>query len=406
MYKEIDKKENLISLSFFALNALSFLFIFFDFIRPGVFASLLMMVLVFLDIKYIKVMSRGINSVFTILFLITIFSGFSYLITGFGNVSLYFYGVSYNIMPMVMYFVGSISARKGNSKIIKYLLISNFLIVGIGVILYYFEPDFYKVGYISKLVAAGVVTGTYYRFPSYVSSLAVGNLTVASIPLLFMVRESLSRKVFFTFLGFFIFGSILTMQRSSFVMLIFVILVSITIQISKKKDFMKYLKILVGVSMVLIFLLFIYQNVLTDTQQLIFERRVSNLSSAIGERSNQWESAIDIVSRYPLGTGIGSVGHKAAFAGVQGAVADGNYFRILAEVGIHGLIIFLVLNGLVMLRIGTRNKFLFLALLVYLFQAIGTNVFDIYYISFIYWFILGYSANFNNNIFLKEKVIK
>lgn len=396
MYKVNDKKENFISLSFYVLNLFSFLYLFFDFLRPGVFASLFMIVLFVLNIRYIKILSKDINSLYTIFTLICLLSGFSYILTGSGNASLYFYGISYNIMPMVMFFIGAISAKKGNRIIIENLIISNFIIVAIGIILYYFEPSFYRVGYVSKLIDLGVVTGTYYRFPSYVSSLAVGNLTVISIPLLFMMRNSFSKQSFFIFLGFFIFGSILTMQRSSFVMLIFVLLISFVEQIRKKNSFKKCMKNFIGLIIISFFLLLIYENIFTETQRLIFDRRVSSLSSAIGERSGQWESGIEVVSNYPLGLGIGSLGHKAVIVGVKGAVPDGNYFRILAEVGIHGLFIFLILNCLVIFRAAKRNKHLFLALLVYLFQAIGTNVFDIYYISFIYWFILGYSANYTH----------
>lgn len=394
MYRKIDNKENFISLSFFVFNVLSLLFLFFDFLKPGIFASIYLVVLIILDIPYIKIMFKGINSLFTIFILINIFSGFYYLLTGLGDASLFFYGFNYNIMPMVMFYIGSISAKKENRCIIRNLIISNFLIVSIGIILYYFEPNFYKEGYVSKLAASGVLTGTYYRFPSYLSSMAVGNLTVVSIPLLFMMRENFSKKIFFVFLGFFIIGSILTMQRSSFIMLIFVLIVSVKSLMNKKSNFKKYIKIILSTFVVSLFLFFIYKNVLNDTQRFIFESRVSNLGSAISERSNQWETAIDIVSEYPLGTGVGSVGHKAASAGVQEIVSDGNYFRILAEVGIQGLSVFLILNCLVMFRIAKRNRYLLIALIVYLFQAIGTNVFDIYYTSFIYWFILGYSANY------------
>lgn len=108
MYKVNDKKENFISLSFYVLNLFSFLYLFFDFLRPGVFASLFMIVLFVLNIRYIKILSKDINSLYTIFTLICLLSGFSYILTGSGNASLYFYGISYNIMPMVMFFIGAI----------------------------------------------------------------------------------------------------------------------------------------------------------------------------------------------------------------------------------------------------------------------------------------------------------
>jgi len=395
MNMTIDKKNIYLGYVFYILNISSFVFMVYPKVRPGIVASVVMLIIVIMYLKYFPVILEGINIFFVLYFCICVFSGAFYIL-GFSSKSeLFFYGISYNLLPMVMYLVGTIFAKKEYDKIMMNLIISNFSIILVGLALYYFEPMFYMKTIASNTLEILDMSNNYYRFPSYVGTLIVGNITSVSIPLIFMYREKLKKVYFFFFLIIFIVGSILSMQRSAFIATTFALSGCVLLSFKYNHSKGKIIKIGVGIVCTLIALLLIYNNIFTETQKVMFTMRGLSFNSAIGERINQWQTGIDIFSAYPFGTGLGSAGHKAVAAGILNTIPDGNYFRILAEVGLHGIIVFLLLNICALSKSIKNNKYIAIILIIYLFQAIGTNVFDLYYISFVYWFVLGFAANYS-----------
>lgn len=123
-----------------------------------------------------------------------------------------------------------------------------------------------------------------------------------------------------------------------------------------------------------------------------FDSRVGQLNYTVEERSDQWARALQLAKQEPLGVGLGMLGNKAR--DIEGlypyAITDGDLFSILAEQGVPGLALFLIMAVTAMGRILATRRFdvgaPFLLLLV---GAIGTNLFDLYYISFVFWLLLG-----------------
>jgi len=80
-----------------------------------------------------------------------------------------------------------------------------------------------------------------------------------------------------------------------------------------------------------------------------------------------------------------------AQANLGGQVVDANYMRILSDLGLPGLSLFLFINGAVLWSLRKKpNRFAFMAALaIYGIVALGTNVFDHYYMGHFYWLLVG-----------------
>ena len=96
---------------------------------------------------------------------------------------------------------------------------------------------------------------------------------------------------------------------------------------------------------------------------------------------------------------MGSVGHKAiGFSKIL--IADGNYFKMIGEIGIFVIYIFFDIlissfwNGFKDLK----NKYLDLGVIFCIcLIAIGSNIFTFQSIAPIFWFAIGRVSNSNKN---------
>jgi len=126
------------------------------------------------------------------------------------------------------------------------------------------------------------------------------------------------------------------------------------------------------------------------TSLIGFYERFDTIDSMISDRNHQWLNALKVFFEYPWGIGIGMLSHITAAQGFELACPDGNYFRILGELGLYGFVVFILLLGTAIVRgLFHVNIFYGLALMVFSLQAIGSNVFDFYYTSFLFWFLVG-----------------
>jgi len=142
----------------------------------------------------------------------------------------------------------------------------------------------------------------------------------------------------------------------------------------------------------LIFIYIIYKYFLSDYAVLLenLVERSSEISQAVGERSFTWTHAFQDFS-FIFGKGLGSVGHKAiGFSKVL--IADGNYFKMIGEIGIFGTFLFFVIlissfwSGLK----NFKNKYLDIGIVFCLcLIAIGSNIFTFQSIAPIFWYAIG-----------------
>jgi O-antigen ligase len=119
--------------------------------------------------------------------------------------------------------------------------------------------------------------------------------------------------------------------------------------------------------------------------------RLSAFGTAISERSDTWFSAINNSPNIILGSGLGSVGHKA-LGFTKYYVHDGSYFKILAETGIIGFSLFMTMLILTYVRFYSTKKDYRLEIsiiTILLFQAIGSNVLAFQTLLPVFWFSIG-----------------
>lgn len=330
------------------------------------------------------------DSYFTLYILISAFSVVFYLFNGRG-IKLFFQGVSYTLIPSLLYLLGAKRARSYESSIAvsKDVIMASVTLMVIGLVFYYLFPEFYY-SHIGQSLDTSHWGIEDYRYGSYISSSNLGSLCVASICLFFLTLNTRNKFFNVIFIITILVSLLMCMQRSAWVMsgIFLTILLLVTNNTRKTK---------IGMAFLAIFALFViieFSNKLFNEYQLeMFLVRTEQLN-AVGmasERSSQWKNGLSVFMESPMGYGLGSMGHKAAQEGYKGVVPDGNYFRILSELGIFGFIVFILLI-IRSLRRGLKTKNIELTLLIlgYCAQAIGTNVFDLYFSSFVFWYILGY----------------
>jgi hypothetical protein len=140
------------------------------------------------------------------------------------------------------------------------------------------------------------------------------------------------------------------------------------------------------------FIYIIYKYFLSDYAILLenIVERSSEISQAVGERSFTWIYVFQDLT-FIFGKGLGSVGHKSiGFSKLL--IADGNYFKMIGEIGIFGTFIFFAIlissfwNGFK----DFKNKYLDLGIIFCIcLIAIGSNIFTFQSIAPIFWFAIG-----------------
>ena len=118
--------------------------------------------------------------------------------------------------------------------------------------------------------------------------------------------------------------------------------------------------------------------------------RSQMISDAFSSRSSTWKYNPEY-SEIFVGKGLGAVGHKA-IGYSSSIISDGNYFKLLAENGILGTVIF-VLIILSTFQKGIKNlKEHYLELCIMLSMsliAIGSNIFTYQSVAPLFWYSIG-----------------
>lgn len=380
-----------------------FLRLFFYGIRPGVIFSLMALIIWSSFIYRGDICFKKENILFVIYLMIIIFSGINYLLIQGTDSKLFFHGIQFIVLPMALYLSGMISARNGNDRILKQVILSNAIIISGGLLLYFLFPDF-LISFLCQFAEPNFSIAYYKLYPRltsiFANSTSVGTISAVSIPLVFMFYNKYKFN-FIYFLGLLLLsllGAVLSMQRSAWVASVFAIIASYIIFILyQEKKIKTSVKLLIFVVIVVI-IMYVLPLEQGNVMSFALERFYSIFNTNITDR---WTYGINIFEQYPFGVGIGRMGHKAIQFGFKG-VPDGNYFRIISELGILGILLFLLLSIESLINSLKYNPYLFVAICVYLIQAVASNIIDFAYTGSIFWFIIGYSNNLKVNLFKSE----
>lgn len=298
-------------------------------------------------------------------------------------------GIYLNIFPMLGFFI----SRGIELKVFKNIILNIVSVHCIlGILLY---PFFRIVDAGSPMVKSLTEGVAYGRMAGISGSLIFGNLMLIGFIISFFTKK--------TYLPLITFCLIFNAQRSVWLAASFSILVYLFFLLKKSnlKIFLIYIfsiftSVMLGITLISNYIEFDLEFMMS---------RLDSIGEASSEREEQWMSGIQNFVSYPLGTGVGQVGHIASrfkeANSVYKEVPDGDYFRILSEYGIVGgfFYIFIIISVFIsFILIKKNDRIVVLALVIgILIQMVGSNISEFYFANFIYWLIFGYYFSFLNN---------
>jgi hypothetical protein len=304
----------------------------------------------------------------------------------------YLYGLNIQVVPMFTYF-----AVKGvdETNFRRILRVFVYLQAGcglVGIALFFGRPDFYTA-YLTERLGYTADWQNYARLQSYMGSTATGILSAVAIAL--SAHAGLSRFARYSLALLFLLTIFLAQQRGAYVS--GVLATAYLLYKSKVSPLQLVVALVVigGVVVAAAASLGITPDLVRDIAQ---NRVVDDLAhgSPVGERAVSWNKGLGFVSEYPFGLGLGATTSAADLAGAHrgGQVVDAYYMRVAADLGLPGLIWFLlllVIAGVVSIS-RERTSAIAVVVVIYAFQSVGTNVLDSFYVAHVFWMLLGYSG--------------
>jgi len=375
--------------------------------RPGMLSSAAMIVFLFLNLPILaKHFLRQYNFLFWLFYGCLVLSLLHYLFNR--EVSVYVSAhkgtlmtvFSYLILPPLFFYpvgnaVAAMTEERWRALLEKVVFVSVGCIVT-GILLYVTMIPAYVDYLFNTFQNSRSLLG---RMSGYLgNSMLMGVICSTTLPLAFGLKRRFWVRALL--MAVCLMGSILTLQRGSWaasaMMLLFLMGHSLRHRTFLKGLFRPKSLAMVGLAIALLggTLLANFDKldpVFTFMNHAMLNQNITSSTALFSERQSQWARIEGNLGDYPMGMGIGMLSHVTALQGYRRAIPDGNYLRILGELGPLGLIAFLgMLVGGILLAFRTGLPYVGFALLAYAAQAVGTNVFDFYYASFVFWLLLGF----------------
>lgn len=312
-------------------------------------------------------------------------------------VSLFFTDIKMGIIPAMFYFIGNSRLLVKDCRYYNRTLIALAFCFILGYYFYLVRPDWYlawKKEALEKTL--GVFAGYFLetlRFSSFFgASYFTGfmSLVAMCISLSYLYRKGYKTHYFIMY--FLSTGVVvLAQQRISIAMAVLVLLTYFIYSVIKgKKMFIK----LIGwqfVFMIIIVFFVIDVDVLERIYEVLVERLSRGADSALEERTFTWYQLLEKQSNFVTGHGFGTAGHAAYYLGYT-AVTDGEFFKMLYETGLIGLLLFFSLVLMTLYRGVKYFQYFSIELPIILFffiAMVGANPFTLGKMISIFWFAVG-----------------
>jgi len=301
----------------------------------------------------------------------------------------YLLGVNVTVAPIALYFFGRNVLVSARFCVIRNLVIIHWLVVIFSLVVHFIRPDFY-----TNAVSAALSSGSsleiwqiYARLQGALGSTVMGGLCAVSI--LMLVVRGFDRRVKWVFAFTFFFGAVMSFQRAP------MLLASVALVAVWLFDRSSAVNKLV-VAVALFSTAVVVAGLDVDEALRIIDRGAEALRVLNLEDRPSYDLIGPHFSRFPFGQGLGATTSAADAAGYNpgGQMVDANHIRLLADLGPLGLMAFIAAALLGVFRSIRQRSTLWIAavILALNLQALVTNVFDSYYISHLYWLILGLLA--------------
>lgn len=371
---------------YFIIIGILSLGIFIPGIRIGVIASLIILFFIYKYYRSAFIFVNYIDVLVLIYIIYNTISFFWFLFSGL-PVSVFIREYSNSILPMVFYYFAKLDDKK-NKNFYQITLKAILLCFVIGFILFLKQPYYYRQ-YLSLLDGIGgtdiILTSSAFR--SLVGLTMTGSLGVVGVLISFTnIIESNGRKGKIALMVCII-AVALTFRRSALFVALAVFFVFHYYGYFKYGLLKKKYLVL---EFIIVFLIVGYMNDNFSDLLSMLSERLMMLSEAINERSGSWSEGLTF-GNLIIGSGLGVFGHKAVEFSDK-YIPDGNYVRMIAELGVIGTSIFLsiiigsLVKGLKKLRGNILEVGIILGLCI---QAVGSDIFSYQLIVPILWYSVG-----------------
>ncbi len=299
----------------------------------------------------------------------------------------YFHGVHDFTLPIFAYFMAKHLTSQQLMRVLRYVVLSNAVAMLIGIYLYYQRPEFYTAflqqNYFSR--EGGLeMWQLYARMQSYFGSTAVGIVSALSIVIIRLTNTPLIFAL--PGVGLFCTSVLLSQQRGGMVAAAMALVYFLIFNKGRRVTSVAA----IGIGLVLsVWLL----STVDEEHEGIIDS-ILNRSSEVGgifEARSGYTVVWDYITEFPFGVGIGATGASSDGLQERGKVVDANFMRILADLGIQGLALFVTLlaaAGITALKRTDRMGWLTI-LAIYVVIALGTNTLDSHYVGHLFWMLLA-----------------
>ena len=315
--------------------------------------------------------------------------------------SVFFKEFSNSILPIIpFYFFGRLNVNNSFYKITLYALVACFFI---GLYFYIKLPMNYMV-FMDKSEGAGTnPLGYAVNFRSILGLSATGALGAIGVLLSFDVLYKNKFKKGKIAVLICLVALVLSYRRAALYTGLFAIGWMNYLILFKFKG--AKLKLLLFELFVVFLLIYKLLDSNPDFLPELFER-FSSLSEAIEERSDSWLGGLSNTQNFIVGDGLGRYGHKAVeYSDIY--IPDGNYFRMIAEIGIIGVLLFfiIILKALYNGFSNIKTHYIQLAIVIMVcMMSVGSDMFSFQLIAPIFWYSIGacnkYSTLHKKNILI------
>ena len=297
----------------------------------------------------------------------------------------YLYGVHHLVMPMSLYFVVQALDDAWRLRLTRHLVAWNLVAIVLGGVLFFWRPDFY-VGYLLEHYQTSAEDELiFFRMGSYLGSISMGVIAASTIALL--RATPLRPWMQYVLAGVLFMGALLSGQRGGMVAaaggLAFLL---VTERSASRRVTMAALTAGLGAAAIL------YMESRIPGTLAYLAHRVVSAGDALAERSGSYQEGLRYLADYPLGLGLGAASPAGATGlNIRTEVSDANYLRVLADLGFVGLALFLlVLVRAAVRALRDRRRTAWGAAVgLICVVALGSNVFDTYYLSHMLWLLVG-----------------
>ncbi len=306
------------------------------------------------------------------------------------EITAYAYGVHLYLMPTFGYFAIKMLTARDQMKALNFILWSNVFMLAAGLYLWWARPAFYTA-FLRDVVFTNLEDWSewmiYLRMQSYLASVTVGIICAITVAMLGALGSNAWKTILV--LAIVIPSVFLCYQRGGQVGT----LIALAYVVVWGKGSRLIRPLILAVSFVAAAAAFLVVMESSDLGLEYYLDRREDYNTRLLEGRRGYTVGWEYVSAFPLGVGLGGSGNAASSAGLTqwDKVVDGNFMRIFADLGVEGILMFLIVIGLSIEAAIRKRKNGGIACIIIIFCviALGSTVWDSHLTPQLFWLILG-----------------